>query len=415
MTKRRSEGFVTFDFDEMEGGYSHTQCDLYALSEWEVTLILSCMRVARWGTRWVEGDQLLRDIGRAVDLETAQTYVELLERKLLMTGCLDGLVSAVEQVAQAVRLSSCCYEAGPGAQQIGEGTYWGTEDPLTEPTTFGPGEEFETEEAYKSHACEVANGIVNAVIGTLNGLSLVSLFSLTAASIIAGVVGLGLIVVPPVAIVAALLFTGFALAGFTSLANAMSENRQDLVCAIYDATSATEAYDNFKDFIEQLSIDLGFLEIEIGYLLDLVMQMTPIDTFNKLYAGVGLPEIPGDVVDCTLCSSECPEIFLYRGVEQPDGSYNAEYVGGGTDKWFVTIFVNSSDIAEPCGDETTLDIVSITGWSNTPSADDFRVQETDGTPVHAADTGWPDGTCGRYFRIQSASNFNVEVDQGGCA
>lgn len=219
--------------------------------------------------------------------------------------CNQALVNALEAISDSIRLSSCCYEGGPGAQQIGDDVYYGTEPPLDEPTSFGPGEEFETEAEYHDHKCEVANGIVNGLVGTLNGVSVLSLVNLTAAAVIAGVVGLGLITVPPLAIIIAVVVAGFAFAGFSTFANAIEDNRETIVCALYQSSSATSAYDTLRANMEDIAIDLGIIEIAINPLLDLIMNIAPVDTMNKLFANVGLPTIGGDTVDCQTLCGEC--------------------------------------------------------------------------------------------------------------
>lgn len=228
--------------------------------------------------------------------------------------CNQSLIDALDAIAENIRMSSCCWEGGPGAQVIDGDQYWGTATPADEPTAFGPGEEFETEEEYETHRCGVANGIVNGLIGSLNGISVLTLASLIASSVLAAVVGIGLLFVPPVAIIMAILGTGLTFAFFQSLASEIEDNKATLVCGLYNSTSAVDAYDNLKQNIDDLSVDLGVLEIQLGPLLDMVMQMAPIDTMNALFTAVDLPVIGGEAVDCAIECEPCPEYTVVYGV-----------------------------------------------------------------------------------------------------
>jgi len=227
--------------------------------------------------------------------------------------CNQALLEALENINDTIRLSSCCFEGGPGGQTIADDFYYGTETPLEEPSAFGAGEEFPTEEAWEAHKCETANAIVNGLILSLNNLGLFTMVQLTGAAILAGLVGLGLIAVPPVAAIVAIIATGLAFAALTTLANEIEDNKVDLVCAMYGSTGAVDAYDNFKATLEDLAIDIGWVEIQVGAIANLVMQMVNIDTFNSLYSAVGLPEISGSQVNCYEECDACPNFRVYNG------------------------------------------------------------------------------------------------------
>jgi hypothetical protein len=62
--------------------------------------------------------------------------------------CNQLLIDTLSALGDTIRLSSCCFEAGRGAQTINGDIYYGEAPPESEPTAFGPGEEFETEEKY---------------------------------------------------------------------------------------------------------------------------------------------------------------------------------------------------------------------------------------------------------------------------
>ena len=242
---------------------------------------------------------------------------EWIQQTEVIDMCNQALLEAIESIAASVTQSSCCYEAGPGGQFIGDDFYYGSEAPLSAPTVFGPGEEFETETEYNNHRCAAANTIVNGLIGSLNGLSILSLAQLTAAGIVAGLVGIGLIAVPPVAIVIALLATGFLLGALTSVANEIDDNKEELVCLLYNSETAQEAYDAIDDFVRDIAVDLGFLEVQIGPFADLVMNIVPIDAANALFSAVGLPVVSGTTIDCDGQCGDCPNYIVIVGGYDP--------------------------------------------------------------------------------------------------
>jgi hypothetical protein len=163
----------------------------------------------------------------------------------------------------------------------------------------------------------------------------------------------------------------------------MDDNRETLVCGIYNATTAVEAYDDFKQNIEDLSIDLGVLEVQVGPLLDLVMQLAPIDTFNAMYQGVGLPSITGDTIDCAGCG--CPAYSLLWGswdegtnriTSEPYDNHQRAAIAFNAEDWDwplcggnvnMTVNIISGNIGSPDGGYTFYDFEgNVVYQSNTP-------------------------------------------------
>lgn len=315
--------------------------------------------------------------------------------------CNAALIDALEGIANAVKQSSCCFEGGPGGQYDNGDWYWGTQTPQSAPTVFGPGEEFETEEEYNSHKCEAANGIVNGLIGSLSGFGILTLFSLTAASLIAGMVGVGLLAIPPVAIILAVLGTGLLFAVFTSLANQLETNRVLLVCGLYSSTTAIGAYNVIKNFVEGLQVPLGVTSVQIKYLSDLIMQMSPIDTMNSLFSSVGLPEIPGDLVDCAAECGVCDEVFMQFGtwdgvLEQASSALDEV---SEPDRNVINMRFNY-DGADYCGEPVTITLTEISGSPNGhPGLHGYRIfNQTDGL-VYSHDSDPPPGAIANVGRM----------------
>jgi len=239
------------------------------------------------------------------------------------------LVTALENINATIKNQACCGTAGAG-QVIDDQFYYGTEDPLVAPTTFGgPGDDFATEIAYDNHRCEAANAIVDGLIYGLGSWSLLTLGALTAGAIAVGLAAIFL--TPPVAAFLALAAEGIAFGVLATIANAIDDDRENLVCLLYNSESATVAYDNLNNYIDDLVVDLGFIEIEASLLVSLVMQFSPIDTMNALFGAVGLPAV-AESVDCAACNDECFPVIVYGTgndlVEGVTSTITSVYVAG---------------------------------------------------------------------------------------
>ena len=271
-------------------------------------------------------------------------------------------VNALEGVSQAIRDTACCAGSTAGGQLIDNEYYWGTEEPLSEPDTFGENEQFATEAEYLAFKCQSANAIMFGLIFTLRNISLIQLASLTlGASVTGAAVAFGLFN-PPVALLLALLAVGGSLALVDAIADELQDNISDYVCGLYSATSAVGAYDYVNTELRSIALDVGFLEIQIGPIADVIMAMAPIDAFNQLFQFVGFPELPTTAVDCDTCDG-CANIYLAEGVltldDDPDFTF--EGVDSGSYE-VVTIYFNYDGVlAEYCG---TAPSVAITAAQN---------------------------------------------------
>lgn len=377
---RLNPRIATFDFDILWTDYSDEICELVPITEREGAILLSLLRFGHWSARWFSGDDLLRDIGRQDDLDNGIAYIETLERKLLMSGCLDGLIEAIDNLSSTVRLSSCCTASLP-LTTIGEGEYYGSEEPLEEPTSFGEGEEFETENDYLAHKCEAANAIVDGLIQTLNNLAVLSFVSITAGAILLAIAS-PVISPIPLAVFLALGLTGFLIGGLHTLANAIDDNREEIVCLLYNTQTATAAYDALHDFVHELSVDLLFLEIEITAIDEIIAQLTPLDTMNVMYRAVALPEIGTDPIDCAVC--ECPDYTVLWGSWDEGTNRITSEVSDNHQR--AAIVFNAASWSFPtCGEDVSMTVSIISG---TPGAPDwgYRFLGADGTVVYEGNT-----------------------------
>jgi len=245
------------------------------------------------------------------------------------------LVTALNNINATIKNQACCGTAGSG-QMINDQFYYGSETPLDAPATFGGSEDdFATEVAYNDHRCSAANAIVDGLIYGLGSWSLLTLGALTAGAIAVGLAAIFL--TPPVAAFLALAAEGIAFGVLATIANAIDDDRETLVCLLYNSETAVSAYDNLNGYIDDLVVDLGFIEIEVSLLVALVMQFAPIDTMNALYGAVGLPAVASPV-DCDACGTECfPYITYGTGdvlVEGVASTITSVWVAG-PNKWYI--------------------------------------------------------------------------------
>lgn len=351
MPKWIDETFLRLDFDNLWERFDDSEHLIACLAERDIAIILSCLRYTLWSSRWFDSDnRLLRDVGRDTDLETALTYAEQLQGRLLMA-C--SLSSDLQAIATAITNKNvCCNGVGPGYISDGQGGVWyGSEEPIAKPTTFGGVGEFETETAFNEHLCAAANNMVAGLILSLNNWSAMSLVSVIAGSVLVAF----LVATPPVAIFVALgvLAGGFAL--LQTLANYIDTNRQDWVCAIYNATGYSDMLVQVDTLIGEavVALDIGLFEVNIT---DIIHAALSTDVFNQAYSVIGLPA-PIDPVDCTVCvEEEAWEILSGTGELATDGTsfvISSALVG-------ANHYIEVSKKAAYCDNNDLIELVSTT-------------------------------------------------------
>lgn len=335
-------------------------------------------------------------------------YAEFVEatHEMNCNDFLDGLAD----IAASIRNSSCCTAGGPGVITVGGDTYYGNETPLSEPTVFGPGEEFATETEYQSHKCQAANAIVDGLVATLNNFSLITLVNLTGASVLAGIAFM-YFTSPPVAVFLTILALGLTLGVFSTVASAVEQNRGDLVCSVFSSTSATEAYNALHGGVRSLTVDAGFAEIEVGAIMDVIERLGSIDALNNLYRGVGLPAV-NNPVDCAVCG--CVDFYLSYG------SWDGSQLGGVSEpscpgRYLANLYFNTEDGSTFCGPAETVKISVSGGAFVSDGCNSFIVSLRDQSNqvlYSFNDTSW-DGqiyTGVAHIVVTSGSDFNMLVE-----
>lgn len=408
---RLRDNIVTFDFDTLWTDFSDTACELVALSERDVSILLSSLRVAKWGTRWLAGDLLLRDISRGDDLETALTYVETLERKLLMTGCLEGLIDTLS----AINTTLAGLSSGVGCG-CGSGGAGSSDVPASSVAPGPPGERsgdppegFDTWSEYETYKCKVATWIVEAIQSDLDWFEVGNIVALTAAGLAVGLV-------TPVPGDELLLLLGFLLAlaaqevlgeAIDEMQAAMVADYDDYVCALYNAGDVATAKANWEAVVDT-SID-GQTEAFYAFICKAILNGFATNTLlNKLVeddTALDLHETEGDCSSCGACE---PTFVTGSGNLDTGGVISAEYVG--EDNYEVEFWF---------GSRKKVTLSGLTGWSERTSpyesfkawydrdwgcGDDFTsglIYQSDTSPFTPS---WSMDCCGRV-KIFSATDF----------
>jgi len=400
MVKRKDEKVVTFDYDELSG-YSDTVCELIPLSQREISILVSCLRVAGWTARWFGGDKLLREIGRFTDLENALTYIERLERKLLTVGCLEGLIAVMGDIRDALRAQVLCCQQGNLPIQmidIGDGELaYGTQQPLTEP----PEGEFADESEYLAHRCAAANAIVSDIISGLNQWAIVTLATIT----LGGFAILAIAATPPVAIFYALLVAGFGFAACELMSNYIDDNRQELVCLLFNSTSYSEWQIAYMDYVDSMQIELEISGFEIN-LTEFFKSIVTTDAYNKMMTALFLP-VADNPVDCDSCAPS-DEITVTIGTVTDGalsgGNFTLQADGpktfGPDTYWDIAFATVSGDSVE-----MTFGLTGFTQPSFTSGVYENSVAVWESTTEPP-----PSPSTGDNVYLVSSTSFTVEVD-----
>lgn len=137
-----------------------------------------------------------------------------------------------------------CNTCGGGGDvtSVNDGPQVVQPDPNEDPPPDG----FPDWNTYNSYKCQAANYVFDQYVGSIRNWG--GLFGLTGGLTIAVIVGLLLLTVPPVGLTAILSALGILFgidvglfANFTEVANDLEDNRDDIICQLYQSTDTGEA------------------------------------------------------------------------------------------------------------------------------------------------------------------------------
>lgn len=222
-----------------------------------------------------------------------------------------NLLDGLKGIEAAIRAIQCGNGGGINAGTDGQLRY-GTGRVYSAPTSneAAAAAGFDDMSAYDAHKCDAANAIIDGLIASINNLAGLSLFQLVAGGTV--LFAVGLLSNPPLAIVALVAGLGLATGAFYSLANAIDDNRQSLVCALYNSDDTITAYDELKANLSEIVIEVYGVEVGISVIVDMLAYMCNTDVLSALFTKIGLPAIEG-AVECG-----CGNDWVYVNEYQPN-------------------------------------------------------------------------------------------------
>lgn len=310
-----SETKLYLDFDLLWNNDSDDLCFLVLLSSRDVNIILNSIRYASYSSRWLDSSgNLLRDTDRLSDLDIALDYIEQLERRILGMACLEDLTNAIIAQGEAIKAGlvaiaqkPCCSDSvgivvqgtTPGGEvQYGEQPGLAQGDSETDP----PPEGFDTWEAYYTHKCQVANHLADGLISSLRNIGLLNLVNLAAAGALVGAALGGFILLPPAAVpvlIAAVVALGISQAILYEIGDWLQDNRDELVCGLYNSESAGAATDFFAGMIDEALAALTVASSLHPVIRTIALILASTDTLNQLFNASLSANYPG--ADCSNC------------------------------------------------------------------------------------------------------------------
>lgn len=390
------------DFDSLWGGTDDDLCLILLLSSRDISILLNAIRYAGYSSRWLDSDgRLLRDTGRMADLAIALNYIEQLERRILGVACLEDLTNAIIAQGEAIKAGlvaiahkPCCSDsvninivqgATPGGEiQYGEQPGLAQGDSETDPPPDG----FETWEAYYTHKCQVANHLADGLILSLRNIGLLNLGNLVSAAALLGAALGGFILLPPAAIpvlIAAVVALGISQAILYEIGDWLQDNRDELVCGLYNSESAGAATDFFAGMIDEALAALAVASSLHPAIRTIALVLASTDTLNQLFDASLSATYPD--ADC----SGCDDI---DGVEIVFGE------GSGTDNTLI-----SGEMIAP---STGYNTIVVSGKLDAAGIA-FNLQAADYTT-----TPQISGTCFRSRVVSATGGTYVNVDGRLC-
>ncbi len=357
------------------------------------------------------------------------------ELKGSLMSCQDtGIADALNAIAVAlsgnqgatvVNVNSCCEEVilsqGGGYQgSLTQGSgetipIYGTEPLLSvEGGQFPDG--YKDLEEYQLDKCQVANLIIDGVTGTLQGLGALGVFNAiaTAGLVVAAVAGA--IVFPPAFIPIALAAIGALAVDITILAVVRQEildNREDWVCAIYEADGVEAAISALADLIDLLLAAIpitGTIGVAVKTLLLVLLNG---DTLNQAFEKTAHLLYPD--ADCGGCGG-CQSVQIQYGEritgDDDIGSYVSEFVSEAGNHyltlWFDMPAFNFDEGS--CGLGWSVDVSGVSGVTGVPGFSIYRCYADNGDQVYGDDV-WGTPVCCSVLVILSSTAFSATIER----
>ncbi|MGI9251405.1 MAG: hypothetical protein ACR2PR_09420 [Pseudohongiellaceae bacterium] len=403
---------INYDFVVGKSGENRMVCiDVGFL---EICKALAVTR-GRWKSTYVKS---LGETFYTTPTDSEMTAIEniIAEGLIQMTDCND-IEQAIDQLTAAVTALS------GGGCECGSGGAGGTSPPLDPTTTDDPTQPggtppagYSTWAEYQGRKCDIATWIVDSLEDDLIWLEGGALGALAVGAASVGLVSflsggtLTAIVALSVGVI------GLGASAISELKDAVTANKEGLVCSLYEADNATSSQADFQAALAT-AIDGETADTVARYVLkefaNLWADPSQINLMYEPLTETSKPIPAGG--DCSACLG-CPEYNVLRGTNTGGFNWSSEEEPA-NNLDYVDFFVNSTaqDYVSGCGPEQAVTISNLVGWVDPGPGSNFAVFDATGTLVYGSqDTPWPAQTCGRYFQVRSDTPFTVTLTKEDC-
>lgn len=269
-----------------------------------------------------------------------------------MASC-DDIVTELAGIKLAIQNMECCGgnsgSRGSGTQDSPASTYDETEDFETPPPGFADWEE------YRSHKCNSAQDILNALKADLLGLSGVA-YAGSSPSALVGTLTVFLLTPIPfddlISLAAYLIATGYNYTFLATISGEIETNNENLLCILYSSANAEDAKSDFLAEIETLSNAVFPNPTDATWTSSAVEYMLTYDSFNKLFESGPTIEQSADCSSCggtEFTAYNC--LYMVEGGETQSPTYlEQDAIAGGSNYIWAIGWIEA--------DERTFTVVS---------------------------------------------------------
>lgn len=342
------------------------------------------------------------------------------------------LVAAFNSIAAALRTlaaNQCCESGIPenGGVMVVINSNEGVQTPIygTEPPgEVAPGEvppDFSgTREEYDIEKCNLSAGIVDGWANTLDNLSFINFaqsigLSALVVAALAGFITLPVTLIPT--LIAAAIVLVAVRQMLRDLAGLIRDNKQQIVCILYESDSAQEIIAAYSDTLDLLIAAIPATGAVAFALKTIALILANSNTLNKLF---NLSQGSAPDYDCSNCGCTLFTLETGNGILVDQGTDWIEVQGqyDGT-RYDAFVFINwDYSGGVPCGpslDITGIDVISgsITGGGG---LDIYRIFDENVSVIYTSETTPPTlpFSGGFFIAIASTTAFTVKytVDLG---
>jgi hypothetical protein len=218
---------------------------------------------------------------------------------------LQGMIDAINAIAN----KPCCPggtnsgSRGSGTSQVPPNTYNQNETPNTPPDGF------EDMEDYRSHKCNQAQDILNALKADLVGLSGISYAAATPTGLIGFVITILLTPVPYddlIALLGFLIYSALNYSLLAEMAGQIDDNNETLLCALYNAPSSESAKSLLLAEFEEIAGDTFPNPNDADWVVEACSYFLTYDNLNRLFEPTPTQSQNADCSGCTSNACDIP-------------------------------------------------------------------------------------------------------------